>query len=217
LVILNQFIMKSFSNASQLASDGKGRLYDRGTRDYLDSLFGIEKARRMEAFAAIRWLVAEMRQHKSRLAELQGLSEGRFELLLRLKHGSDAPLGELAEQLHVSPRNVTGLVDHLERDGLVERRPDPNDRRSVRAHLTEKGTFLIERAWRQATESSLALTNGFSQEQLDQVRHTCLQLVIAIHEAAGGDHSQDQAQTQGEGMQAKTGGRDSDNRDHDQT
>src|SRR6266853_654254 len=55
-------------------------------------------------------------------------------------------LGDLADELDSTPRNITGLVDHLERDGLVERVPDPQDRRSVRARLTPAGRERIERS-----------------------------------------------------------------------
>lgn len=53
--------------------------------------------------------------------------------------------GELAARLHCDKTNVTGLVDRLERRDLVRRRPDPNDRRATRVHLTDQGTELVVR------------------------------------------------------------------------
>src|SRR5216683_4947280 len=46
---------------------------------------------------------------------------------------------ELAERLKSDPSNVTGLIDRLEARGLVERRPDPNDRRIKGLALTAAG------------------------------------------------------------------------------
>jgi DNA-binding MarR family transcriptional regulator len=59
----------------------------------------------------------------------------------------DPPISmrELAERLKSDPSNVTGLVDRLEARGLVERRPDPKDRRIKGLALTSAGARLRER------------------------------------------------------------------------
>ncbi|MFJ4896729.1 MULTISPECIES: MarR family winged helix-turn-helix transcriptional regulator [unclassified Streptomyces] len=50
------------------------------------------------------------------------------------------PMRRIAQKLKCEPSNVTGIVDRLEVRGLVERRPDPADRRVKLAAPTEKGT-----------------------------------------------------------------------------
>src|SRR5436190_21515076 len=52
---------------------------------------------------------------------------------------------ELAERLKSDPSNVTGLIDRLEARGLVERRPDSNDRRIKGLALTAAGARLRAR------------------------------------------------------------------------
>lgn len=172
--------MSDFPKSTHIERDADGRLYDVNVRTYLASFLGEEKARRVEVFASVRWLVKELHQLSHPWAEQRGLTEGRIQLLMRLKWVGDAPLGELAEALHVSARNITGLVDHLERDGLVERRPDPNDRRSVRAHLTEKGLETVSLIWRDMLESTLSVTEGIPQGDLDQFRDVCLRVIQQI-------------------------------------
>ncbi|MCI3223259.1 MarR family winged helix-turn-helix transcriptional regulator [Streptomyces sp. NP-1717] len=49
------------------------------------------------------------------------------------------PMRRIARKLKCEPSNVTGIVDRLESRGLVERRPDPSDRRVKLAAPTEKG------------------------------------------------------------------------------
>jgi DNA-binding MarR family transcriptional regulator len=69
-----------------------------------------------------------------------GLSIPKLAALDRLVEAGDSlPLGQLAERLACVKSNVTQLVDRLEADGFVERAPDPNDRRSRLAVLTDKG------------------------------------------------------------------------------
>jgi MarR family 2-MHQ and catechol resistance regulon transcriptional repressor len=55
------------------------------------------------------------------------------------------PLGEIGRRLVVTKANVTGLVDRLERDGLVQRDAHA-DRRVTMARLTAKGLDLLEAA-----------------------------------------------------------------------
>ncbi len=90
----------------------------------------------------------------------RGISHGRFGVLMLLwgsrqpraeKAGAaDCPSGprtpaELADAAGVTRATMTGLIDTLERDGLVKREPDPDDRRMMSVLLTPKGEkFLNE-------------------------------------------------------------------------
>lgn len=172
--------MSNFPDHPDLALDDAGCLYDRRSREFLSTVAGPEAARRYEAMVAMRWLTKLTHQHMERWVEQHGLSEGRLQILTRLRHYGDRPLGELADDIRVTPRNVTGLVDHLERDGLVERVPDPADRRSVRARLTSKGRDLVDSLSRESLDRALSLTEGIPQEQLDLLRHLCLLMVRRV-------------------------------------
>jgi DNA-binding MarR family transcriptional regulator len=67
-------------------------------------------------------------------------SLAKLAALRQLSRAGDAlPLGQLAERLACGKSNVTQLVDRLEADGLVKRLPDPGNRRSRLAVLTDKG------------------------------------------------------------------------------
>ncbi len=59
--------------------------------------------------------------------------------VLALLSREPMPMRRVAEQLKCEPSNVTGIVDRLESRGLVERRPDPADRRVKLAAATERG------------------------------------------------------------------------------
>jgi DNA-binding MarR family transcriptional regulator len=58
------------------------------------------------------------------------------------RHGP-VRLGTLAEHLHIAPRSATEVVDALADAGLVERRPDPDDRRASLVALTERGARVM--------------------------------------------------------------------------
>ena len=70
-----------------------------------------------------------------------GLSLAKLGVLHPLAEAREPlSLSELAQRQHCVRSNITQLVDRLEKDGLVRRRADSNDRRSVRAALTAAGT-----------------------------------------------------------------------------
>ena len=80
----------------------------------------------------------------SRLSAV-GLSLPKLAALDRLMQtGGILPLGQLADRLACVKSNVTQLVDRLEADGLVTREPDPNDRRSRLAVITNAGRQAYE-------------------------------------------------------------------------
>ncbi|TDD28080.1 MarR family transcriptional regulator [Actinomadura sp. KC06] len=62
--------------------------------------------------------------------------------------------GELASRLHCDKTNITGLVDRLERRGLVRRRPDAKDRRVATVFLTDQGAELVTR-FREAVSTAI--------------------------------------------------------------
>jgi DNA-binding MarR family transcriptional regulator len=76
-----------------------------------------------------------------------GTRHGRFNLLMMLLKYSDGeatPAG-LAEKTGVTRATISGLLDGLEKDGLIERRPDPGDRRLIRVHLTPPGQEFLDK------------------------------------------------------------------------
>lgn len=81
------------------------------------------------------------------------ITQGRFGVLMALwacdgSSGSTGPAlspAVLAERTGVTRATITGLVDTLERDGLVARSPDPDDRRMLSVSLTARGEKLLRR------------------------------------------------------------------------
>ena len=163
--------------AHELARDEDGRLYSVQMRALMAPM-QIDLPT-VEAVSALRIAARSVHLLQERWADKHGLSEGRLGVMFRLFRceGDARALGDLADDLSTTPRNITGLVDHLERDGLVERVPDPDDRRSVRARLTEAGKVRIQAIWKEGLAHQLDVVEGFTKEDLAQLRHLCLLLV----------------------------------------
>ncbi len=88
--------------------------------------------------------------------------------------------GELAALLHCDKTNITGLVDRLQRRGLITRQADPADRRITRVHLTPEGEAVTGQ-FQQAINTTL--TDGFSSwppTQRDSLVHLLQSATTAL-------------------------------------
>ncbi|MBI5309597.1 MAG: MarR family transcriptional regulator [Actinobacteria bacterium] len=70
------------------------------------------------------------------------LSPQQLHMLRMLHERETLPMGQIAELLYCDASNVTLLVDRLEQRGLIERRPDPADRRVKQIAVTAAGRKL---------------------------------------------------------------------------
>ena len=83
----------------------------------------------------------------ARLSERNTLSDltwSQFAVLEALYHLGHMTQGEISAKVLKSGSNMTTVIDNLERDGLVRRERDGNDRRVIHVHLTEAGIGKIE-------------------------------------------------------------------------
>ncbi|KIF01139.1 MarR family transcriptional regulator [Streptomyces sp. NPDC093801] len=79
------------------------------------------------------------------------------------------PMRRIAQKLRCEPSNVTGIIDRLETRGLVERRPDPADRRVKLAAPTEEGAETAERL-RESLDFAREPLAGLSAEERTTLR-----------------------------------------------
>jgi MarR family transcriptional regulator for hemolysin len=73
-----------------------------------------------------------------------GISRAQWTVLMRLDRFEGLKQSELAEVLDLQPISLTRLLDRLAENGLIERRPDPHDRRANRLYLTPAARPLLE-------------------------------------------------------------------------
>jgi DNA-binding MarR family transcriptional regulator len=108
------------------------------------------------------------------------LSTAEFDVLAALRRGGEpfeAKPSELARLLMLSPAGMTGRLDRLEQAGHVERRMDPDDRRSYLVRLSRQGLAVVDRAVADhvANEARLLTPLGRRERaQLDDLLRTLL-------------------------------------------
>ena len=108
------------------------------------------------------------RQFGGLLAEF-GIEPRHFGLLRLVHEVEGLSQNVVADRLQIPQSTLVSLIDHMEERGLVERRPDPHDRRARTLHLTEKGTALMLDSTRVATdlEFEVICSDFTAKERLD--------------------------------------------------
>ena len=125
--------------------------------------------------AAIRLLRRLRRQD-----EASGLSGPQASALSVLVFGGPMNLGALAAAEQVRPPTMSRLVREMEAFGLVQRRPDPRDRRGVILEPTEKGRAMFDRAReRRLSALSGAIASLPAEDQALMDRAAALMMALA--------------------------------------
>ncbi|MFQ5797434.1 MAG: MarR family winged helix-turn-helix transcriptional regulator [Bacteroidota bacterium] len=95
----------------------------------------------------------------------QNLTATQYIVLARLWEEDGISLSELGERLYFDNPTLTGIVDRMERDGLLQRQRDEDDRRVVKVHLTAKGRTLYHDIGYLAEETDAESWEGFTESQ----------------------------------------------------
>ncbi|AKU95612.1 Transcriptional regulator, MarR family [Labilithrix luteola] len=101
-----------------------------------------------------------------------GLQPGEFDVLATLRrNGPPHALTptDLYDALMISSGSMTNRIDRLESAGLVERRPNPTDKRGTLVALTAKGLALIERAVGEHVANQHDIVSGLKEREQEQL------------------------------------------------
>ncbi len=117
-----------------------------------------------------------------------GLTPPRWDVLQVLAEGppEGLRLSDIGERLLVTGGNVTGIVDHLEAAGLVERLPLEEDRRVVLARMTRRGREVYEHVAPEYRRRVAALLAGTTPQQRQALITMLEQVERSVRQAGGG-------------------------------
>ena len=96
----------------------------------------------------------------------------QFDILATLRFSAGVTQQELAERLLVTKGNVCGVLDRLEGLGWVERRPDPQDKRANRLHLTPAGQKKLDQLLPEHDALVLQAFSAASDSDIKSLRRT---------------------------------------------
>jgi MarR family transcriptional regulator for hemolysin len=108
-----------------------------------------------------------LRTYADHKASQFGITRAQWVVLVRLDRFEGLKQAELAEMLDLQPITLTRLLDRLAECGLIERRPDPNDRRAKLLYLTPKARPLLEQLGDLGTELMATALAGVEREHVE--------------------------------------------------
>ena len=97
------------------------------------------------------------------------MTRAKWAVLARLDRFEGLKQTELAEMLDLQPITLTRLLDGLAENGLIERRPDPDDRRAKRLYLTPAARPLLERLTELGEDLMATALAGLSTAEVEAV------------------------------------------------
>jgi DNA-binding MarR family transcriptional regulator len=174
-------------HSAHFATDADGRLYDRRFRERVRGMARIDAEALLdtEALRALAVAGKVMHQRLEDTLAAQSMTHQQFRALMCAYYsGAEGThLHAIADFLDVTPRNVTGLVDGLEAQGLIERVADPSDRRATLARLTARGMERATAAARLHRRNQKQVMAAFSGDEKATMRHLALKLLRAAEQS----------------------------------
>jgi DNA-binding MarR family transcriptional regulator len=127
-----------------------------------------------------------MRVEADKRARAHDMTRAQWGILIWLERQPGISQKELSELLEVEPITVARLIDRLEGRGMVERRPDPKDRRIWRLHLRAAAHPLLHEIHRHRAEIMDRLTQGIDGDELETVLEALLRMKATLVQEAHG-------------------------------
>lgn len=121
-----------------------------------------------------------LRVDADKRASGHGMTRAQWGILIWLERQPGLSQKELAELLEVEPITVARLIDRLEGRGMVERRPDPKDRRIWRLHLCKPAYPVLREIDRQREEMRLLVTHGLDETAIETMTEALLTMKTTL-------------------------------------
>jgi MarR family transcriptional regulator for hemolysin len=138
-----------------------------------------------------RQYVARFETH----ARAISLNLPQCKVLVRLEKNEGVSQARLAELAEVEPMTMVRLLDRMESDGLLERRPDPADRRARCLYLTPRAKAVLDEIWRLADLTRSEIFAGVSRSE----RHAFMGVLERMH------HNLSELESSGRGAGQRAG------------
>tara|TARA_Y100000815_G_scaffold107521_3_gene96299 strand:- start:77791 stop:78258 length:468 start_codon:yes stop_codon:yes gene_type:complete len=128
-----------------------------------------------------------VQQELARQLKPLDLKTPHLDIMVNLVRHPGMSQQDLANKLFVGRSNMTMLLPQMEKRGLVERRPDPEDKRALRLFLTEEGRALAEKAI--AVQSAIVddIMSLSTPEECEQVGDSMRRIVGHLVDRHSGD------------------------------
>ena len=128
----------------------------------------------------IKQLELAVRSHLDDIVAAAGITALQYTALTVLDHHDGLSLAQLARNSFVTPQSVADLVANLERNGLVRRDRNPQNRRELIVSLTPLGRKLLTTHAHTVAALEATMTSGLTPEQVSVFRNSLDSCRVAL-------------------------------------
>ncbi|MGI6335503.1 MAG: MarR family winged helix-turn-helix transcriptional regulator [Eubacteriales bacterium] len=116
----------------------------------------------------------------------RGISSGQPPILDYLSRNSGCIQNDLSRYCHLEPATITSILTTMERDGLIERRASPTDRRVWLIYLTDAGRALYDSMQDASARVADICFDGFTESESEQILVYLKRITANIRRVNGG-------------------------------
>lgn len=107
---------------------------------------------------------------EQKMAQEHGLTGGKWKVVIGLTVNDGINQKELAEMIFLEPPTLVPIIDKMEKDGWVQRRPDVQDRRNNRVFLTKKSKDTVDAIVKSVLELRKSISKGVSKDDMETTK-----------------------------------------------
>jgi DNA-binding MarR family transcriptional regulator len=137
-------------------------------RDCGDIVANVEKE--------LRYIAGIIKQKGRELLSDYTITPPQFIALQWLFEDGDMTIGELSSKMFLACSTTTDLIDRMEKNNLVERTKDTNDRRVVRIHLLDEGKRIIDEVIKKRQQYLEEVLRNFSDDEIQILQDNLIKL-----------------------------------------
>jgi len=124
----------------------------------------------------LRYISGIIKQKGREMLSTYKITPPQFIALQWLFEDGDMTIGDLSNKMYLACSTTTDLIDRMEKNSLVERVKDPNDRRVVRIHLLEEGKRIIDEVIKKRQVYLEEVLVDFSTEEIQLLQKSLTKL-----------------------------------------
>jgi MarR family transcriptional regulator, transcriptional regulator for hemolysin len=125
-----------------------------------------------------------LRVDADKRARCHGMTRAQWAILIWLERQPGISQKELSELLEVEPITVARLIDRLEARGMVERRPDPRDRRIWRLHLLRPALDVLHEIDEHRADMTRIVTAGIDEHSIEIMTEALMRMKATLIQEA---------------------------------
>jgi MarR family transcriptional regulator for hemolysin len=132
-----------------------------------------------------------LRVDADKRARQHGMTRAQWAILIWLERQPGLSQKELSEILEVEPITVARLIDRLQARGMVERRPDPRDRRIWRLHLLPPACSVLREIDHQRADMTRMVTVGIDEDSIEHMTEALMRMKATLTQESHASRNQD--------------------------